>query len=189
MNVNVVSDARIDALLLDYDALPPGASPARRNLVRRIGHLFGSASPAKVMAVNTSHPGVFTTRIQTVAWGSKEVYVGKVDTDLHAWPGGSPGASSVITYLAEFFGFDIQWVPFAFHSDELCGHHIGTFKPNLGMHGGHIGDPHCRTVNGTAYDFQAVGEFTLLRDGSGWRCRSARPRSRRRTRSPTRTLA
>ena len=33
------------------------------------------------------------------------------------------------------------------------------------MTGNHIGDPHVHTVNGVAYDFQAVGEFTLLRDG------------------------
>jgi hypothetical protein len=29
------------------------------------------------------------------------------------------------------------------------------------------GDPHIRTVHGPRYDFQAVGEFTLLRDGQG----------------------
>jgi hypothetical protein len=35
----------------------------------------------------------------------------------------------------------------------------------LSMTGNHIGDPHVHTVDGTAYDFQSVGEFTLLRDG------------------------
>ena len=29
------------------------------------------------------------------------------------------------------------------------------------------GDPHIRTVDGTRYDFQAAGEFTLLRDMEG----------------------
>ncbi len=27
-----------------------------------------------------------------------------------------------------------------------------------------MGDPHIHTVDGKSYDFQAVGEFTLLRD-------------------------
>src|SRR5207249_743715 len=43
--------------------------------------------------------------------------------------------------------------------------HKGKLSANLAMHGGHIGDPHTHTVDGTAYDFQAVGEFTLLRNG------------------------
>ena len=34
--------------------------------------------------------------------------------------------------------------------------------------GADTGDPHVRTVDGTSYDFQGVGEFTLLRDGEGF---------------------
>jgi len=34
--------------------------------------------------------------------------------------------------------------------------------------GSDIGDPHIRTVDGKYYDFQAVGEFTLLRDPEGF---------------------
>jgi hypothetical protein len=165
LDVTTVSDPRIDLLVADYDALPPGPSPTRRNLVRRIGHLLGSCSPSKQTAVQTSHPGAFTVRASTGDWGSKEVYNGTVDADLHAWPGGSPGVSSVITYMTEFQGFDFQWTALGFHSDELSGYHQGTLGANLSMHGGHIGDPHTHTVDGTAYDFQAVGEFTLLRDG------------------------
>ncbi len=67
--------------------------------------------------------------------------------------------------MRQFFAFDFQWNVFAFHSDELCGHHKGTLSGDLTMTGNSIGDPHTRTVNGTNYDFQAVGEFTLLRDG------------------------
>jgi FtsP/CotA-like multicopper oxidase with cupredoxin domain len=33
--------------------------------------------------------------------------------------------------------------------------------------GSDVGDPHLRTVDGTRYDFQAAGEFTLLRDREG----------------------
>lgn len=33
--------------------------------------------------------------------------------------------------------------------------------------GSDVGDPHIRTVDGTRYDFQAAGEFTLLRDREG----------------------
>jgi hypothetical protein len=96
----------------------------------------------------------------------KETYKnGKVNTDLHAWPGGSPGASSVVDYLRQFFVFDFEWHAFAFHTDELCGHHHGWLSGDINRTGNHIGDPHVRTVNGVAYDFQAVGEFTLLRDG------------------------
>jgi Bacterial Ig-like domain (group 3) len=163
-NLIAFSDARIDLLVADYDALPAGPSTQRRNLARRIGHLLSSVSAAKASAVQSAHPGVFTVRVGTLpqGWPNKEVYNGKVDTNLHALPGGS----SVIAYMTEFFSFDFQWNPFSFHSDELCGHHKGTLSANLAMHGGHIGDPHTRTVDGTSYDFQSVGEFTLLRDGA-----------------------
>ena len=98
----------------------------------------------------------------------KEIYQrkGRHAPSFHAWPGGSPGASSVVDYLRQFFSFDFQWNAFAFHSDELCGHHKGHAELAMcNLTGNHIGDPHVHTVNGTSYDFQAVGEFTLLRDG------------------------
>src|SRR5258708_6307133 len=69
------------------------------------------------------------------------------------------------SYLTQFFSFDFDWYPFAFNTDENCGYHTGTLSGDLSMTGNHIGDPHVHTVNGTAYDFQSVGEFTLLRDG------------------------
>jgi hypothetical protein len=169
VDVAAFTDARIDLLLPEYSAAPD-PSPARRNLRRRIGHLLGSASSTKVSAVQATNPEI-TIRIGTLRmppptiWAYKEHYQGKVDIDLHAWPGGPPGGSAVITYMTEFQGFDFHWDAFAFHSDELCGHHKGTLGANLSMHGGHIGDPHTHTVDGTAYDFQAVGEFTLLRNG------------------------
>jgi hypothetical protein len=113
-------------------------------------------------------PDKFTTDragSDPVDWENTEHYVGKVDTSLHAWPGGSPGASSVVAYLTQFFSFDFVWDPFAFNTDENCGYHTGTLKGDLSMTGNHIGDPHVHTVDGTAYDFQSVGEFTVLRDG------------------------
>jgi hypothetical protein len=100
-----------------------------------------------------------------VDWEGTEHYVGTVDTALHAWPGGSQGASSVVAYLTQFFSFRFEWDPFAFNTDENCGYHTGTLSGVLNMTGAHIGEPHVHTVDGTAYDFQAVGEFTLLRDG------------------------
>jgi len=77
-----------------------------------------------------------------------------------------PGASSVVAYLAQFFSFDVGWNPFAFNTDENCGYHTGTLSGDLNMTGNHVGDPHVQTVDGTHYDFQSVGEFTLLRDGN-----------------------
>ena len=174
---------RLSALLPDYAGLPPGPSPERRNLVRRIGHLLGylqfsetnppdgpDASLAAVISnaqAQAVAPDVFTIRMGTDkdAWPDMEQFQGKVDTALHAWPGGSPGASSVVTYMTQFFSFAFQWVPFAFHTDENCGYHTGTLSGDLTMTGNHIGDPHVHSVDGTAYDFQSVGEFTLLLDG------------------------
>jgi hypothetical protein len=167
-NQHNVSDARITALIADFNASAPG-SQDRRNLNRRIGHLLGSVSAAKFNDVQTHPPGPFTVRTGSfpVDWTGKETYTGKVDADLHAWPGGPPGSpkSGVISYLTEFFAFDFFWNAFAFHTDELCGYHIGTLSGDLSRTGNHIGDPHVHTVDGTAYDFQGVGEFTLLRDG------------------------
>jgi hypothetical protein len=180
---------RLAALLADYPLLPPGTSQQRRNLVRRIDHLLAclqfietqpnSINPdgpdptlgpvianAQAQAVA---PDVFTTNranSDPVDWESMEQYTGKVDTALHAWPGGSPGASSVIPYLTQFSSFDFQWNPFAFNTDENCGYHTGFLTGDLSMTGYHIGDPHVHTVNGVAYDFQSAGEFTLLRDGN-----------------------
>jgi len=68
--------------------------------------------------------------------------------------------------MTEFFSFDFGWSPFAFTTDENCGYHTGTLSGDLTMTGNHIGDPHVQTVDGTHYDFQSVGEFTLLRAGN-----------------------
>lgn len=178
-DLTTFTENRIDELISDYTnpaILPPGPSVERRNMVRRIGHLLGFLStlnpvPSKVATVQAlaTPPDVFSIRIATLAqafgpvpgWDFKEHYKGKVDTNLHAQPGGS----SVIDFFRQFFSFDIEWSGFAFHSDELCGHHLGILSGDETMTGNHIGDPHTHTVNGIAYDFQPVGEFTLLRDG------------------------
>jgi hypothetical protein len=186
-DLKTFAKTRLAALLADYPAIAAGGlSQQRRNLVRRIDHLLACLqviefnppdgpdatlgpviSNAKAQAVA---PDVFTTDragSDPVDWENTEHYVGKVDDPLtfHAWPGGSPGASSVVAYLTQFFSFDFVWDPFAFNTDENCGHHTGSLKGDLTMTGNHIGDVHVHTVDGTAYDFQAVGEFTLLRDG------------------------
>jgi hypothetical protein len=181
---SVFINKRLNALVHDYQALVP-APPAppvpdsteRRNLRRRISHLLGflfdqNAADPKIATVQSKAvaPDVFNRRIASLGdqiGKSKETYKnGRIDTDLHAWPGGSPGASSVVDYLRQFFFFDVEWHAFAFHSDELCGHHHGWLKGNTSMTGNHIGDPHVHTVDGVAYDFQAVGEFTLLQNGA-----------------------
>lgn len=170
-------DTRIDLLVAEYDALPVGDSPDRRNLARRIGHLLGTSSfnssvtPAKRTAVG-AHPAAFTGRPATLAigWTNKEVYGGKPD-DSSTNDGRvddnlvfNPGSSAVVAFMSQFTAFNFQWIPFGFHSDELCGHHKGSLT-HLNFDGTYAGDPHTRTVDGTRYDFQAVGEFTLLRGG------------------------
>jgi Bacterial Ig-like domain (group 3)/Repulsive guidance molecule (RGM) C-terminus len=174
-DLNTFATNRINNLLVEYAALPSGPSLQRRNLVRRISHLLGSldpfnpTTPTEIMNVQAKAvaPDVFSVRTGqgNNDYAALEQYTGKVDTALHAWPGGSPGASSVVAYLTQFFSFDFEWDPFAFSADELCGYHTGTLSGDLSMTGNHIGDPHVTTVNGTHYDFQGVGEFTLLRDG------------------------
>ncbi len=161
-NLQNFSNTRIDALVADYSALAPGPSVDRRNLARRIGHLLASVSAAKATAVQNAHPGEFSFRAGTLpaGWSNKEVYQGKVDAN----PVFNPGTSAVVHYLSEFGSFNVLWTPFSFHSDELCGHHKGSLT-HLNADGSYSGDPHTRTVNGVRYDFQAVGEFTLLRDG------------------------
>lgn len=160
------SETRIDLLVADYNALPPGDSAARRNLARRVGHLLSAVTVAKRNAVQAANPGAFTVRAGTLSagWNNKEVFNGAVNTNLAFTPSGS----AVVAYMSEFSSFDFQWHPFGFHSDELCGHHKGTLTSDLDFHGTYTGDPHTRTVDGTSYDFQAVGEFTLLRDGGAF---------------------
>ena len=161
-DLQTFSGTRIDALVADYTALPAGPSADRRNLARRIGHLLASVSGAKSSAVQAAHPGEFSPLIGTlpVGWTGKEVYQGKVDANLVF----SPATSAVVRYLSEFGSFNLTWTPFSLHSDELCGYHKGSLT-HLNADGSYSGDPHTRTVNGVPYDFQAVGEFTLLRDG------------------------
>lgn len=172
LDVNTFVVNRLNALLVDYAALPTGPSVNRRNLVRRIGHLLGTLPPGDptIATVQGKATGgdVFSIRIGAApdCWPSMEQYTGKVDTALHASAGTSPGISSVITYMTQFFSFDVQWSPFAFTTDENCGYHTGWLSGDLSMTGNHIGDPHVHTVDGTKYDFQSVGEFTLLRDGN-----------------------
>jgi hypothetical protein len=163
-DLTTVSGAKIDLLVADYNALPPGDTPQRRNLARRIGHLLSSVSGPKAAAVQAANPGAFTARSGTLSagWTSKEVFNGKLDSNLVFMPLGS----SVVAYMSEFQVVNFQWHAFAFHSDELCAHHKGSLTADLNFHGSYTGDPHTRTVDGTSYDFQAVGEFTLLRGGS-----------------------
>jgi hypothetical protein len=174
-DLNTFANNRLNALLVEYAGLPSGTSLQRRNVVRRIGHLLGSLDPFNpttatvIMTVQAKAvaPDVFTVRTGqgNNDYAALEQYTGKVDTALHAWPGGPPQGSSVVAYLTQFFSFDFEWDPFAFTADENCGYHTGTLSGDLTMTGNHIGDPHVHTVDGTAYDFQSVGEFTLLRDG------------------------
>ena len=163
-NLTIFSETRIDQLVADYHALPGGDSTQRRNLVRRIGHLLSSVSPAKRTAVQNANPGVFTVRQGTLpqGWPNKEIYIGMVDTNLVF----NSAGSSVVAYMSEFNLFKFESNMFAFHSDELCGHHKGMLTPHQLSGGSYVGDPHTHTVDGTSYDLQSVGEFILLRDGN-----------------------
>ena len=173
-NQQTYTEARIDAVLAAYLALPAGPSPDRRNFVRRIGHLLGAASSAgavssaKVTATQAQAvaPDVFTSRQGTfpVDFSGKETFTGKLDvvSAFHA----NAANSAVVAYMTEFFAFDVEWNAFGFHTDDNCGHHIGKVSGDTSMTGNHIGDPHVHTLNGIPYDFQGVGEFTLLHDGN-----------------------
>lgn len=123
------SETRIDLLVDDYKLLPPGDSPERRNLARRVGHLLSSVSSAKRTAVMAGHPNEFVVRVGTLrfGWTGKEVFNGKVDADLRF----QPGDSKVIEYFALFTSFAFQSHMFSFHSDELCAHHISSLKSEL----------------------------------------------------------
>jgi hypothetical protein len=160
-DLTTFSETRIDLLITDHNALPAG--PEKRNLARRIGHLLTAVSSAKRTAVQNANPGAFTVRAGTlpVGWSNKEIYTGYVNANLVF----NPGGSSVITYFSSFGLFRFESHMFGFHSDELSGHHHGTLQTHVNNGGSYTGDPHTRTVDGTLYDFQGVGEFTLLRDG------------------------
>lgn len=174
-DLQTYSNDRMDRLLDLYAALPAGDSPDRRNLVRRIEHLLNVVSASKATDVENAHPGVFSPRppffgTLPQGWSDKEVYGGKPDTssthdgrvdDNLVF---NPGSSTVVEFMSQFTAFNFEWHPFAFHADELCGHHKGSIT-HLNADGTYAGDPHTRTVDGTRYDFQAVGEFTLLRGG------------------------
>jgi hypothetical protein len=127
-DLRTFSDARIDLLVADYEALPPGKSAERRNLARRIGHLLSVVSAAKNAAVLTAHPGEFETRDGTLSlgWNRKQVFAGKVDAGLSFHPGGS----AVIDYFRFFRSFVFESHMFGFHSDELCAHHISSVRPD-----------------------------------------------------------
>jgi hypothetical protein len=123
------SERRIDLLVDDFKGLPPGDSPERRNLARRIGHLLSRVGPAKRAAIMAAHPNQFRVRVGTIprGWTAKQVSNGKVDADLRF----QPGDSSVIEYFALFTSFAFQSHMFSFHSDELCAHHISSLRAEL----------------------------------------------------------
>ncbi|MDQ4117401.1 MAG: hypothetical protein M3235_10635 [Actinomycetota bacterium] len=128
-DVRTFSGTRIDELVDDLTHLPPGDSKERRNLRRRIGHLLGAVDDAKRDEILASHPGQFGVRPGTLepGWPNKQVFRGKVDHDLRF----SANGSGVVAYLREFESFTVELHMFAFHADELCGHHIGTVRPDL----------------------------------------------------------
>ena len=80
--------------------------------------------------------------------------------------------------MSEFGSFNFHWDPFAFHSDELCGHHKG-YLTHLNLDGSYSGDPHTRTVDGTATTSRPSVSSRCCATASGWRSRRASRRSLR----------
>lgn len=121
-----VSGERIDALVTDYEKLPAGNSPERRNLRRRICHLLSTVDPQRQNDVLNAHPD-FDFRDGTLepGWSRKQAFTGTVDADLRFAADGS----CVVEYLGRFATFTYRSRMFAFHSDELCAHHIGSLEP------------------------------------------------------------
>src|SRR5208337_5356199 len=88
LSLQTFVDTRINALLVDYAALPSGPSLQRRNLVRRIGHLLGCLafsfpSDPLITSVPPKAVGtdVFSQRVGSDPgdWLATEQYTGKVD--------------------------------------------------------------------------------------------------------------
>lgn len=83
-----------------------------RNLATRIGHLGGD-------------PSLGIPRLQstlTVGYGGFERYTGKVDKDLQI----DSSASSVLDYFSGFNSLDFEALFYGYHSDEQCGHVLGS---------------------------------------------------------------
>lgn len=82
-------------------------------------------------------------------------------------PLSGPGGSWSWTYPG-MPGVGIYYV-YITATDSLGLQGQAVFRLKIGMpdDGSDVGDPHIRTVDGKSYDFQAVGEFTLLRDRDG----------------------
>lgn len=123
------SEARIDALVTEYDGLASTSTPQGRNLARRIGHLLDAVGTAKRDDVQTTHPGEFFPQAvsQDFAWLRKMTFNGKVDANLQF----QPGDSSVVEYLGQFSSFAVQCIMFSYHTDELCGYNKGKLTAEL----------------------------------------------------------
>ena len=95
--------------------------------------------------------------------------LGDVNITMPHGDGGDPGTWSWLFNSASPAVYDpIQYVYIT--AEDAAGRKDQTvFRLKIGVpdDGSDNGDPHIRTVDGKRYDFQAVGEFTLLRDRDG----------------------
>jgi FtsP/CotA-like multicopper oxidase with cupredoxin domain len=85
--------------------------------------------------------------------------LGTVTTGPGTWSWTYPGGVADGTYYVYITATDSVL--------SLQGQAVFRLKVGGLDDGSDIGDPHIRTVDGKSYDFQAVGEFTLLRDTEG----------------------
>lgn len=123
-----------------------GASPPQRR-----GTFFSPEGNPMTLTATYGPPGatMLTATVPPV------VTAAPVGTSPGRWSWTDPGIANGIHYV---------YITATDTVTSLQGQAVFRLKVGAPDDGADIGDPHIRTVDGKSYDFQAVGEFILLRD-------------------------
>lgn len=123
-----------------------GASPPQRR-----GTFFSPEGNPMTLTATYGPPGATTL----TATAPPVVTAAPVGTNPGRWSWTDPGIANGIHYV---------YITATDTVTSLQGQAVFRLKVGAPDDGADIGDPHIRTVDGKSYDFQAVGEFILLRD-------------------------